>query len=322
MDRSGRAQRIERKKGKVMTPQEEKQISEWNAGLSDEIQIQLMITEDERTKEFRAFCDMLSRLAPNVRIKREKEEGRPGLKIGKNLYYHAIPLGMELSPFLEILAMPKSVAETQNSMPADLKLYVSQHCPFCPQAVLRLARIASAHELVRLMVIDGELFPEMAEKDEVQSAPTLLLEDMFRWSGSMPIAEILRAISDRDPAKLGAASLENMLSEGKAFKLSQMMLDHKMIFPAFFDLLTHAKWQIRLGAMAAAEEIIDKDKVVAETMIAPLWEKFESADDQIKGDILYVFGQIGSADALMKAEKVLHGTYSDQVREAAEDAMI
>lgn len=305
-----------------MTDQEEKQIIEWNSRLSDEIQIQLIITEDERTKEFRAFCDILARLAPKVRIKREKEEGRPGMKIGKNLYYHAIPLGMELSPFLEILAMSKSVAETQIAMPADLTLYVSQHCPFCPQAVRQLAPIAAANELVRLIVIDGGLFPEMAEKDEVQSAPTLLLEDMFRWSGSMPIAEILSAISDRDPAKSGAASLENMLSEGKAFKLAQMMLDHKMIFPAFFDLLTHAKWQIRLGAMAAAEEIIDKDKSLAETMIAPLWEKFEPADDQIKGDILYVFGQISSTDALAKVEKVLSGAYSEQVREAAEDAMI
>jgi len=305
-----------------MTPQEEKQISEWNAGLSGEIQIQLMITEDDRTKEFRAFCDILSGLAPNVRIKREKEEGRPGMKIGKNVYYHAIPLGMELSPFLEILAMPKSLAETQISMPADLKLYVSQHCPFCPQAVRQLAPIALANELVRLIVIDGGLFPEMTEKDDVQSAPTLLLEDMFRWSGSMPIAEILTTISDRDPAKLGAASLENMLSEGKAFKLSQMMLDHKLVFPAFFDLITHAKWQIRLGAMAAAEEIIDKDKALAEAMIAPLWEKFEKADDQIKGDILYVFGQIGSADAHAKVKHVLNGEYSEQVREAAEDAMI
>ncbi len=305
-----------------MTPQEEKQITEWNARLSDEIQIQLIITEDDRTKEFRAFCDILAGLAPNVRIKREKEEGRPGMKIGKNLYYHAIPLGMELSPFLDILSMPQNLAETQIRMPVDLKLYVSQHCPFCPQAVRQLAPIALANELVRLMVIDGGLFPEMAEKDEVQSAPTLLLEDMFRWSGSMPVAEILTTISDRDPAKLGAASLENMLSEGKAFKLSQMMLDHKLVFPAFFDLITHAKWQIRLGAMAAAEEIIDKDKSLAEAMIAPLRERFEKADDQIKGDILYVFGQIGSADALMNVEKVLSGAYSEQVREAAEDAMI
>lgn len=300
-----------------MTHQEEKQIIEWNAQLSDEIQILLIITDDERSKEFRSFCDDLSRLAPKVRIKREKEDGSPSIKIGKNLYYHAIPLGMELSPFLDILSMPKSLSETQTRMPADLKLYVSQHCPFCPQAVRRLAQIAVANELIRLLMIDGELFPEMAEKDDVQAAPTLLLEDMFRWSGSMPIAEILSAISDRDPAKLGAASLENMVVEGKAFKLAQMMLDHKMIFPAFFDLLTHAKWQIRLGAMAAAEEIFDKNKLLAETMIEPLWEKFEAADDQVKGDILYVFGQIDSADAHAKIEKVLHGPYSEQVREAA-----
>ncbi|NJL59338.1 MAG: hypothetical protein HC887_06515 [Desulfobacteraceae bacterium] len=54
---------------------EEKQIADWNDTLSNEIEIRLIVTEDQRSKSFREFCENLSRLAPKVKLKPEKEEG-------------------------------------------------------------------------------------------------------------------------------------------------------------------------------------------------------------------------------------------------------
>ncbi len=309
---------------------EEKQISEWNESLPKEIEIRLIVSEDERSKAFRDFCEKLSMLAPKVKIRREKEEGSPGIRIGKSLLFQAVPAGIELAPFLEILEMlanpvykiPEPVKQRLESldMPAFLKMYISEHCPFCPQAVRQLAPISLAYPNVRLSITDGGLFSEMLEKDGVQSSPTLLLEDMFRWSGQMPLVEIAEAIISRDPANLGQVSLENMLNDGQAFKISEMMLNKKQIFPAFADVLTHPKWQIRLGAMAAAEDIISKDKILSESMVSLLWNRFDPADDQVKGDILYVFGEIGGELVREKLEIILHGDYDPAVREIAQEA--
>lgn len=309
---------------------EEKRIAQWNDTLSNEIEIRLIVTEDKRSKSFREFCENLSRLAPKVKIRREKEEGLPGIRIGKSLIFQMIPAGMELQPFLEILEMAASgvykISESVGQkldtldMPAFLKMYISEHCPFCPQAVRQIAPLALAYPNVRLTIADGGLFPEMSEKDGVQSSPTLLLEDMFRWSGTLPVNEIADAIASRDLANLGPASLENMLSQGQAFKLSDMMVNRKQIFPAFADVLTHEKWQIRLGAMAAAEDIIAKDKALSENMIPLLWHKFEFADDQVRGDILYLFGEIGGDSVREKLNVILQGHYSPAVMEAAQEA--
>lgn len=79
--------------------------------------------------------------------------------------------------------------------------------------------------------IDGIHFPELAEKDKVQSVPTLILEDRFRWSGTFQIKEIVAVMAKRDPAALGAVSLEMMLKEGKASQLAEMILEKAEIFP-------------------------------------------------------------------------------------------
>jgi len=49
-----------------MTPQEEKQIEEWNAELSDDIKITLFITEDKRSEELIKFCEDLTRIASSI----------------------------------------------------------------------------------------------------------------------------------------------------------------------------------------------------------------------------------------------------------------
>ncbi len=306
------------------------QIAQWNKTLSEEIEIRLIVTEDKRTQAFREFCETLSRLAPKVKLRREKEEGLPGIRVGKSLIFQMIPAGMELAPFLEVLEMfasqdykiPESVRQKLDilDMPALLRMYISEHCPFCPQAVRQIAPLALAYPNIRLSIADGGLFPELPEKDGVQSSPTLLLEDMFRWSGTMPLNDIADAIVSRDPANLGAASLENMLSEGQAFQLSEMMVNRKQIFPAFADVLTHEKWQIRLGAMAAAEDLISKNKPLSEEMIPLLWHKFESADNQVRGDILYLFGEIGGDNVREKLNMILQGDYSPEIMEAAQEA--
>jgi hypothetical protein len=65
------------------------------------------------------------------------------------------------------------------------------------------------------------------------------------------------------------------------------------IFPAFYDVLTHDKWPVRLGAMVAMEEIISRSPALAARTLKPPWKRFDGVSDQIKGDVLYIFGGIG-----------------------------
>jgi hypothetical protein len=174
---------------------------------------------------------------------------------------------------------------------------------------------------VQLIVIDGGLFPEAAQAHQIQSVPTILLDEQFRWTGSVPLDEIIDAISTRNPAMLGATSLESLLKDGQASHLAALMLDAQQIFPAFLDLLIHDKWPVRLGAMVVMEEISARGAGIGSKAIDPLWANFEGVSDQIKGDILYLFGDIGDPRVIPWLDEVIDGEFDDEVKEAARDAL-
>ena len=317
----------------MFTALEEKQIIKLNNQLSREITIGLVESEHPHYNVFKKFCDNLSRLVPGIKIAKDGESPKqpPQIVIGNGLRYQAIPAGHELLPFLETLiafgsnslnpAESKQALLKMEKLPATLTLFIAPQCTFCPAVVRQLFPLPLVDDKILLTIIDGTLFPEIAEARKIQAVPTLLLDEQFRWTGSVPLEEIINTINFRDPASLGAASLENILKEGQASHLAAMMMDNKKIFPAFYELLIHDKWSLRLGAMVVMEEIADLNPILASEVIDFLWDRFHQLSDQVKGDILYMFGEIKDRRAVSWLEDVLGGEYNEEVKEAAKEAL-
>jgi HEAT repeat protein len=99
-----------------------------------------------------------------------------------------------------------------------------------------------------------------------------------------------------------------------------MMLEAEKLFPAFYDVLTHHKWPIRLGAMVVIEEIAAKNRNLAAEALSPLWDRFHEASVEIQGDILHVLGEIGDPRSVSWLETVLSGNFDREVKEAAREA--
>ncbi|MDY7032031.1 MAG: thioredoxin family protein [Thermodesulfobacteriota bacterium] len=317
----------------TMTSQEQERIIRWNNELSDDIQIGLIVTKDERSGQLSEFCEKLGELASRVRIVNEEgeENGIPAIKVGDGLLYHGVPLGTELEPFLHTLSLmngkgsgiPEPVQRQLEriDLPAILRLYVSQQCPVCPTVVRQVTPLPVVNELIQLTLIDCIMFPEMAQSGGIQSVPTMVLEDRFRWTGPVQLEELVDVMVNRDPTALSASSLERMVEEGSAIELAEMMLKKEQIFPSFFDLLIHEKWPVRMGAIVTMEEIADRNTGLATQAVDPLWDRFDQAEDPIKDDILYIFGKVGSNGAVTKLKIVLNGEYSSEVKEAAREAL-
>jgi hypothetical protein len=312
---------------------EKKQILNLNDQLSGDITISLIESEHANYAAFKDFCENLNDLIPGIRIKKDGDSLKepPQIIVGSRLRYQTIPAGHELQPFLEALAAvsskPAAIDESaktlleKDRLPSTLTLFIAPQCTFCPAVVRQLIPLPLIDDKIQLIIIDGTLFPEIAEPHKIQAVPTLLLDEQFRWTGSIPLEEIINTINSREPASLGTASLENILKEGQASHLAAMMLDGKKIFPAFYNLLIHDKWQIRLGAMVVMEEIADQNSTLASEVIDFLWDQFHQLNDQIKGDILYLLGEIKDRRAVSWLEEVLGGEYSEEVKEAAQEAI-
>jgi hypothetical protein len=318
----------------VMTSEEEKLILKWHSSLSNDVKITLVFSEERRSELFQGFCEELTNLSPKITVterKGDEADTSPALEIHEGLIYHAIPLGPELASFLNVLS---GLAAGSNSsdgeiesrlqdlkIPCFLKLFIAPDCPFCPKMVQDLAPLTLGNEWVTLTIIDGLLFPEMAEPHGIKSAPTLLLDDRLRWTGLTPLDEILEVMLDQDPSLLSAASLEALLGDGRADLVAKMMMENGKLFPAFLDMLVHEKWPVRLGAMVAMEEIIERDKSLAEQCVEPLWERIPGLNEQVRGDVIYILGEAGTAEMIPRLEAVLGDVTDVETREAVTEAI-
>ena len=317
----------------MFTALEEKQIIKLNDQLSGDITISLLDSTHPSSPEFKKFCDSIACLVPKIRISMVKDTDvqPPQILIGNGLRFQTVPAGRELQPFLEALVafasdsldMDEAVRASLNKagLPAFLKIFIAPQCTFCPTAVRQLTPLPMANDKIQLVIIDGTLFPEEAQSKKIRAVPTILLDEQFRWTGSVPLQEIIDTINTRNPASLGTHSLENILKQGQAARLAGMMLDAGHIFPAFYDLLIHPKWPVRLGAMVVMEEIAGRNRPMAAEVINSLWEGFYAQPDQVKGDILYMFGEIGDRRVAAWLEEVLAGDYEEEVKEAAREAL-
>lgn len=312
---------------------EKKQLLKLNNSLSRDIKIGLAASGHPLSQMFQKFCDNLVQLVPKIRIAKEDGSAHqaPQILIGNGLRYQALPGGLEMPPFIEALTAldsePIQITESiksrlkKNNLPATLIVFMAPQCTYCPQVISQLIPLSMVEAGVQLIVIDGSLFPDAAQTHKIQSVPTILLDEQFRWTGSVPIDEIIDAISTRNPALLGATSLESIVKDGQASHLAAMMLDAREIFPAFYDLLIHDKWPVRLGAMVVIEEIAGKSPGKASEAIDPLWARFDGVSDQVKGDILYLFGEIGDPRVIPWLTAVSAGEFDAEVKEAAREAL-
>lgn len=316
-----------------MTPDAAQRIREFNDRLSGTVSIELYASGDARDTPFRQFCETLQSLATRVRVAAGRDDGieGPALGLGPRIIYRAVPEERELEPFLEALAaldgkaapLPEALRRRMAAvaMPAEFRIYVAPQCPHCPSAVRQMLSFSRVCERVRVTVVDAFRFADLAASDAVRSVPTLIGDDGFRWTGALDLAEIVSMAANRDPAALGPASLKNMLANGEAGRVAQMMVNAGRIFPALVTLLTDEKWPVRLGAMVVAESVAETDPALAARIVAPLWERFSAASDTVRGDILHVLGGIGTPEAAALLMSVRDGTHSAAVREAADDAL-
>jgi len=316
-----------------ITEQAKDRIRKWGKGRDADIPLRYATTGDAMDEAFKDFAGMLADLAPCVTAKKDGDApvALPSLLVGSRVTYQAIPHDRELEPFLALLADADAFSDrisaevrdrlAQLTLPALVKVYVTPFCPHCPNVVSLLLGLAAVSDQVRVTVIDGELFPDAAVKDKVSAAPTVILDDRFRWTGSVDAAELVTLMLDRDPASLGANALRSMIEEGNAEGVARMMSQRGKIFDAFIDLLAHPRWSVRLGAMVAFESLVEADAELAKEIVEPLTALFAKVDAMVKGDLLHVLGESGSRAALPFLEGVAAGEDDEEVQEAAREAV-
>jgi glutaredoxin len=216
------------------------------------------------------------------------------------------------------LETPAAGPDDPLALAASLRLFVSRQCPFCGRARMMLESLAAAHENLRLDIVDVHQSPNEAEKHDVRAVPTLQIDDRWRLIGTISRDDVVQLIAQ--PTRLGAVLLRRLIEQGNADALVAAMCERRALPITIVELLVDPTMGVRLGAMAVIEKTADRDRELAAHVIDPLWLRFDEVDDTVRGDILYLIGEVGDASHLPLVQAVLEGPFSEDVIEAAREA--
>ncbi|MCF8110534.1 MAG: thioredoxin family protein [Desulfobacteraceae bacterium] len=284
-------------------------------------------TESEPGKRMEMFSDRLRANIPALTVKKEPgEEEPPALFIPPNVRFEAVTEGKLLNLFLLCVAGIMPIEENEAGVSAEeirqrlkipgvVKIYVSSSCPHCPHAVSRWLYMAGcAPEMMELHIIDAAMFPDTAASDSIRSVPTAVLDGRFRWTGVIPVSEILDVMEDRDPRELSAETLKKIIADGDAEGLANLMIKSGTLIPGFLDLLAHPRWPTRLGAMVAFEYLAEQAPGLARQALDSMWSRFSDLDDAVKGDIIHLFGVLNDRELNPRLESVINGGYAEPIK--------
>ncbi|MGD9211350.1 MAG: thioredoxin family protein [Desulfobacteraceae bacterium] len=310
-----------------------KQIEKFQTADNHGHKLLLLTDESQFSLKLTRFAEELTKLAPRIKIKKETTGigEYPGIRMGSALDCHFIPTGSKLNGLLDTLAFwgrLKDSPEIEASdlfsnleLPAEIRLYVAEGCPHCPHVFSQLIKLPLLNSQIHLAVFDPTIFSKVAQKDNIRAVPTIILDRNFRWTGPLDLNELAQVINTRDPQILSAGSLEMLLKDGNAQTLVEMFQKSGKIYPAFIELLTHPLWSTRLGAMVVMETLIESEPDLAAQIQSSIWKKFDSVENSVKGDLLYIIGELCLKDNVMRLMAVVDGDYSSEVKEAASEAL-
>lgn len=295
--------------------------------------LHLTLTRHDLSDQFQAYGRKLKEALPGIDLVTNirSESVPPWMETENGIRFQALPEDSKLDGLIEALLQAGETDAglsddhrrwlTRMTLPVEIRLYIAPNCPYCPQALKQWVCLARAGRHLRLHVIDGTLFPEKVLEEKIKAVPTLVLDRHLRWSGRIPVSQVLEQLATRDPSRLSSDALDGIIKEGQAVEVAQAMIAQENIFPAIFDLLTHTKWPVRLGAMVVMEEIAASNPRLATEIVPVLIERYGGLADPIRGDVLYVIGETGDQQAASFLEDAGNTSADPDVRQAAREAL-
>lgn len=319
-----------------MTPHDKETIRKWIDAGHHAGRITLATVDGAAAAAITRFGEQLREIIPTLVLRTDTDDpvfAPPALVIGphRNIGFQAVPGGKFLSPFLDALEIRTQAGTALDpdisahldrvDLPIQLKLYVAAQCPHCPRVLSQLIPLARGNNHIRLRIIDVQMFTDLANGDRIQSVPTLLLDDHFRWTGRIDVREVLTVGIQRDPGRLSSASLRQMIADGQAERVASMIQDCGQVLPALIDLLVHERWSVRLGAMVTAEYLAAGSKALSQALCDMLWRRFPDLADPIRGDVVHVLGEVPSEENLARLVRIASGAFGQIAKEAAEEVL-
>jgi len=297
----------------------EKDLKEINAE-----NLKIILISDSSSGEiflrFEKFLNDLSKdLTLKVEIKHEEIPAYPALKLTDyeekfQIYYMAIPEGLEWNPFLNTL---KRISKGESNLNKDdiervkkfknaveIKIFITPFCPFCPTVVEKANQIAISQNLIKVFVIDATLYTDLAQKYKVTASPTVVINEDYILVGNEARENLINFIEKAESTIIYDKDvLKNLLKQGEAGRVIELCEKDKRCLYSLIELLKSPELFTRIGVMRVLEEMAEKREIPVEILFQLIEMLKITESERDKDDILYLLGLIGTPEIISEIEK-------------------
>ena len=246
-----------------------------------------------------------------------------------SVHYHFIPEGPEIAVFRESLWAAASQEDYEGAdaneagqpgADREMLLFVSTHCPNCPHAVRTVHGLTRRLAKLDVHLFEAMLHTDLAEKHNVQSVPTLLIDRELRYVGTLEEEKLYPLLSSADPEPFLHEKIRKQIKEGgSALEAAEWIAQGGD--PSFLAKdLGESTFEERIALLVALEEALETDPRCLDRIVAPLLPYLEAEHASVRGDIADLLGKIGDPQALPALKKLLEDP-DPNVVEAAEEAV-
>ena len=176
--------------------------------LTQPIEIVASLDDGVKSLEMRSLLQEIEALSDKITLVERPDAdprkpsfslNRPGANIG--IRFAAIPLGHEFTSLVLALLqvgghpikLDAEVVEQIRQLDGkfEFETYVSLSCQNCPEVVQALNAMSVINPKIRMVTIDGALYPDEVEKRQIMAVPTSFLNGEVFGQGRTSVEEIL-----------------------------------------------------------------------------------------------------------------------------------
>lgn len=281
---------------------------------------------DDFSASLEGFAYDIGRLNDKINIDTLETLSRPGIKIGSNVVYHAIPTEMELEPFLSTLTrFSEGDSELESDTAEKIKqigdqveviVFVMPVCPHCAKVVEMVNQFAIENSNIYVYVVDVAQFQEMGSDYKVMSAPTVVINHNIKLV-SPSTEELLEWIEKRDDE---LEYFGKLLKDGEIDKLKEIIEEDLDRTEMLVELLRKQEINIRIGAVILITRLMEDHPQKLEDVKTRVKGLLEEDNSNIVQDAALVLGRIGDNSDIEELKK-LFSSEDEEIKDAAEEAI-
>ncbi|MFP3946879.1 MAG: thioredoxin family protein [Archaeoglobaceae archaeon] len=312
----------------MLSQSEEEKAREILNKIKNPVDVTIIKNSHDFTASLEGFAKKIRALNNKININTTSlgSSSRPGIRIGDNIVYHALPTEMELEPFLNTLTrLSEGDAELDDEIAhkiehiedrVEIIVFVMPVCPHCAKVVERVNQFAIQNNNIQVYVIDVAQFQEMGSDYKVTSAPTVVINQKIKLL-SPSTEELLEWIEKRDDE---LEYFGKLLQEGEMDGLKETIAEDLDKTKMLVDLLKKEEINIRIGAVILITSLMEDHPEKLEAVKTRVKELLTENNTNIVQDAALVLGRIGDRSDIEEL-KALISSDDEEIRDAAEEAI-